>query len=81
MQPAMQHNGQENEGKPGTSVHGERTNFTGHVLGYFEADFCNQIFVGKLSPRSTKCTPLHRSPLSIFFQKIAKMFLIFIDTL
>ena len=25
-----------------------------------EAKFCKEICVGKLSPRSTKCTPLHR---------------------
>ena len=28
--------------------------------------------VGKLSPRSTQCTPLHRSLSSIFSSKIAK---------
>ena len=31
--------------------------------------------VGKLSPRSTQCTPLHRSLISIFSSKIAKLFL------
>ena len=36
-------------------------NFEGLVLGCIEAKFCKQICVGKLSPRSTKCTPLHRS--------------------
>ena len=33
----------------------------GLVLGCIEAKFCKQILVGKLSPRSTQCTPLHRS--------------------
>ena len=31
------------------------------ALGCIEAKFCKQICVGKLSPRSTNCTPLHRS--------------------
>ena len=29
------------------------------VLGCIEAKFCKKILVGKLSPRSTQCTPLH----------------------
>ena len=33
----------------------------GLVLGCIEAKFCNKVCVGKLSPKSTKCTPLHRS--------------------
>ena len=67
---------------PGGSVHGERANFAELVLGCIEADFCNQILVGKLSPRSTKCTPLHRSPLSIFFpKKLPNFLLTFIDIL
>ena len=41
-------------------------NFTGLVLGCIEAKFCKQILVGKVSPRSTQCTPLHRSLISIF---------------
>ena len=36
-------------------------NFEGLVLGCIDADFCKQILVGKLSLRSTQCTPLHRS--------------------
>ena len=32
------------------------------------------LLVGKLSPRSTQCTPLHRSLISIFSSKIAKLF-------
>ena len=39
-------------------------NFTWLVLGCIEADFCNQIFVWKLSPRYTWCTPLYSSPIS-----------------
>ena len=35
-------------------------NFTRLVLCCIEAKFCKKIFVGKLSPRSTECTPLHR---------------------
>ena len=46
-------------------------NFDGLVLGCIDADFCKQIRVGKLSPRSTQCTPLHRSLISIFSSKIA----------
>ena len=30
------------------------------VIGCIEAKFCKKICVGKLSPRSTQCTPLHR---------------------
>ena len=51
---------------PGGSVHGERANSTGLVLGCIDADFCKEICVGKLSPRSTQCTPLHRSLISKF---------------
>ena len=35
--------------------------FIGLVLGCIEAKFCKKICVGKLSPRSTQCTPLHSS--------------------
>ena len=46
------------------------------VIGCIEAKFCKKICVGigKLSPRSTQCTPLHRSLISIFSSKIAKLF-------
>ena len=47
-------------------------NFEGLVLGCIDADFCKQILVGKPSPRSTQCIPLHRSLISIFSSKIAK---------
>ena len=50
-------------------------NFEGLVLGCIDADFCKYILVGKLSPRSTQCTPLHRSLISIFSSKIANFFL------
>ena len=60
----------------GIWAHGERATFTRLVLGNIEADLCSQIFVGNLSPRSTQCTPSHRSLisncLSNFRQKIAK---------
>ena len=67
---------------PGISVHGERANFAGLVLGCIEADFCNKILVGiarlrlvgKLSTRSTQYTPLHRSQISFFFVKILLKF-------
>ena len=49
----------------------ELTNLLGLVLGRIEAKFCKWILVGKLSPRSTQCTPLHRSLISIFSLKIA----------
>ena len=51
---------------PERFVYRERANFTRLVLGggggggCIEAKFCKKICVGKLSPRSTKCTPLHR---------------------
>ena len=45
----------------GGSVRGERANLKGLVNGCIEANFCNKICVGKLSPRSTQCNPLHRS--------------------
>ena len=46
---------------PGESVRGERANLNGLVLGCIDAKFCNKICFEKLSPRSTQCTPLHRS--------------------
>ena len=36
---------------------------------------------GKLSPRSTRCTPLHRSLISIFSSKIAEMFADFLTNI
>ena len=54
----------------------DRANFTGLVLGCIEAKVCKKICVGigKLSPRSTQCTPLHRSQCSKFSSKIAEIF-------
>ena len=61
-------------------------NFEALVLGCIDADFCKWILVGKLSPRSTQCTPLHRfgihnrkmgknrSLISIFSSKIVNIF-------
>ena len=46
---------------PDTQVWGFWRNLTGLVLGCIEAKFCKKICVWKLSPRSTQCTPLHRS--------------------
>ena len=61
--------------------------------GCIEAKFCKLILVGiriylkrrlrkngrigKLSPRSTQCTPLHRSQISEFSLKIAEFFAVF----
>ena len=59
---------------PGGSVRGEHANLTGLVLSCIEAKFCKKICIGKLSPRSTQCTPLHRPLISIFSSKIAKNF-------
>ena len=56
---------------PGGSVRGERANFTRLVISCIEAKCCKKISVGKLSPRSTQCTPLHRSQCSKFCSKIA----------
>ena len=53
-------------GLPGGSVRRERANLKGLVNGCIEAKFCNKICVGKLSPRCTQCTPLHRSLSSNF---------------
>ena len=39
------------------------------------ADFSKLILVGKLSPRSTQCTPLHRSSISKFQPKLVNIFL------
>ena len=58
-----------NLAEPGGSVRGERANLTGLVLSCIEAKFCKKICVGKLSPRSTQCTPLHRSRSSFFSKK------------
>ena len=41
-------------------------NFLGLVLGCIEAKFCKQVLVGKLSSRSTQCTPLHSFPVCSF---------------
>ena len=60
-------------------------NFTRLVLLCIEANDCNQIFVGNVSPRSTRYTPLHRSQISIFFAKslleFCQKFLIFSEIL
>ena len=42
------------------------------VIGCTEAKICKKICVGKLSPRSTQCTPLHRSQSSNFCLKFAE---------
>ena len=47
-----------------------RGNFRGLVLGCIDATFGKQICVWKLSPRSTECTPLHSSAISIFVKKL-----------
>ena len=44
---------------------------TAPMLLCIEAKFCNKICVVKLSPRSTRCTPLHRSLISKFSSKFA----------
>ena len=59
-----------------------KSNFevSGLVFSCIETKFCKKILVGKLSPRSTQCTPLHRSLISkfslnfIFFKKFANVF-------
>ena len=48
----------------------DRADFTGLVFGCIETKFCKKIFVGKLSPRSTQCTPLHRSLILKFSSKL-----------
>ena len=48
------------------SIHSIWRNLTGLVLGCIEAKFCKKICVWKLSPRSTQCTPLHRSKITFF---------------
>ena len=47
-----------------------RANLAGLVLGCIEAKFCKKICVGKLSPRFTQCTPLHRSLSSNFCSEL-----------
>ena len=56
-----------------------RHSTTGLVLSCIEAKFCKKICVGKLSPRSTQCTPLHLSLISIFSLKIAELFADFLQ--
>ena len=59
-----------------------KSNFevSGLVFSCIETKFCKKILVGKLSPRSTQCTPLHRSLISkfssnfAFFKKFANFF-------
>ena len=41
-------------------------------LGCIETKICKYICVGKLSPRSKKCTPLHRFLSSHLFLKISE---------
>ena len=48
---------------PGGSVRGERVNLTRLVICCIETKFCKKICVGKLSPKSTQCTPFHSSLL------------------
>ena len=60
--------------QPGGSVRGERANFTSLVLLCIKAKFCNKICVGKLSQRSTQCTPLHSCRISIFRQILPYFF-------
>ena len=49
------------------------------VLGCIKATFCKKILVGKLSQKSTQCTPLHRSLISIVSLKIADNFADFVQ--
>ena len=44
-------------------------NFERLVLGCIDADFCDQILVGKLSTRSTRCTYLCTAQISKFQEK------------
>ena len=53
-------------GGPGQTGSSNATNFTGLVLGCIETKFCKKILVGKLSPRSSQCTPLHCSKITFF---------------
>ena len=55
--------------QPSTPTENGQTLYTGLFLRCIEADFCNLTFVGKLSPRSTQCTPLHNSAIAIVFVK------------
>ena len=49
-------------------------NFERLVLGCIEADFCNQILVGKLSPRSTRFAFLCTAQIAKFRQKTVRLF-------
>ena len=42
------------------------------VIGCIETNICTEICVGKLSPTTTICSPLHRSIISKFSLKIAE---------
>ena len=42
------------------------------VIGCIETNICTEICVGKLSPRTTLCSPLHRSLISKFSLEIAE---------
>ena len=59
---------------PGGSVRGERANFTRLVNGCIEAKFCNKICVGKLSPRSTRCTYASLGEKNRIENEIMKMY-------
>ena len=58
--PGMQIRGLKFQSSISNSRELELTNLLGLVLGCIEAKICKEILVGKLSPRSTQCTPLHR---------------------
>ena len=59
--PGLQTRGSKLQNLNSNSRELELSNFAGLVLGCIEAKLCKSILVGKLSPRSTQCTPLHRS--------------------
>ena len=55
------------------SVHGERADFAGLVLGCIEANFCNPLFAGKFLPKSTQFIPVFL-PLSNLKLLLSKRF-------
>ena len=60
--------------RPPRAYRGMRQTCIGLVLGCIKANICKYILVGKLSPRSTQCTPLHRSLISKISLKSAVFF-------
>ena len=69
---------QEDETTPGGSAHGERTNFTGLVLGCIDASDSESRRIFQHFSRSTRFSILRTAPNSKSQQNVASFFHIFV---